>query len=242
MEVNNAFYGDLGDRWYEADDDPVALLRAESALRNPWVSRVIDLRLGRRCRVLDVGCGAGFLANALAARGHVVAGLDAAAGALAVARRWDGTGSVSYQQGDAYALPFPDGAFDVVCAMDFLEHVEEPARVVAEAARVLAPGGLFFFHTFNRGLLAWLFAVKGIEWFVRNTPREMHVLRLFVKPDELAAMCRAAGLEPVELRGSRPRFDRAFLRLLRTRVVPPAFTFTFTESKRIGYTGFATKV
>lgn len=240
METNNAIYDDLCDRWYDADDDPVALLRAESRMRNPWVERLIAEQLGAGTkRVLDVGCGAGFLSNALAASGHAVTGLDAAAGALAVARTHDATGRVRYDVGDARALPYDDGAFDVVCAMDFLEHVDDPARVIAEAARVLAPGGLFFFHTFNRNLLAWLVVIKGVEWFVRNTPDDMHVLGLFLKPAEVRAMCAAQGMAIVELHGSRPKLDAAFARMLVTRTVPRDFSFTFTRATTIAYTGVA---
>ncbi|QDE65942.1 hypothetical protein BHS09_02385 [Myxococcus xanthus] len=100
-------------------------------------------------------------------------------------RYYDGTGSVDYRVADAYVLPFDDGCFDVVTCMDFLEHVEEPARVVAEAARVLAPGGLFFFHTFNRNWLAGLIIIQAVEWFVPNKPDHLHVLRLFITPEEL---------------------------------------------------------
>ncbi|MDP2306314.1 MAG: bifunctional 2-polyprenyl-6-hydroxyphenol methylase/3-demethylubiquinol 3-O-methyltransferase UbiG [Pseudomonadota bacterium] len=240
--MNNALYDALGDRWYDAQDDPVALLRAESTLRNPWVAETITHMLGpQSCSVLDVGCGAGFLANALSARGHRVKGVDASNESLAVAARHDPTGRVEYVHGDAAALPAPDGSFDVVCAMDFLEHVEDPAGVIAEAARVLRPAGLFFFHTFDRTLLSWLVVIRGVEWIVRNTPRDMHVLRLFIRPAELAAMCRASSLEPLELRGVRPRFDRAALALLRTGVVPRDFRFVFTKSTRLGYSGVARK-
>ncbi len=237
--VNNRFYADLGERWYQAQDDPVALLRDEAALRNPWIAEVLARDFGRPCRVLDLGCGAGFLANDLARRGHHVVGVDLDPSTLAVAARHDATRSVAYQRGDARALPHRGGGFDAVCAMDFLEHVDEPERVVAEAGRVLAPSGLFFFFTFDRNLLSWLVVIKGVEWFVANTPSDMHVLSLFVKPAELAAMCRAHGLQTVEVRGSRPRIDRAFWRLLRTRVVPEDFRFVFTRSTRLGYCGYA---
>jgi 2-polyprenyl-6-hydroxyphenyl methylase/3-demethylubiquinone-9 3-methyltransferase len=125
--------------------------------------------------------------------------------------------------------------------MDLLEHVADPARVVAEAARVLRPGGRFFFHTFNRTWQAHLVVIKGVEWFVRNTPKDLHVIGLFRTPDEVAAMCRRAALEPVALHGSRPRFGWPLWRMLATGKVGPDFAFTFTRSTKLGYTGYAHK-
>ena len=244
--VNNALYDTLGERWYAADDDPVALLRAESRLRNPWVAERIRAHFAGRIdpvRVLDVGCGGGFLSNHLSAEGFEVDGLDASADSLAVATRHDPTRNVRYARGDALSLPFADESFDVVCAMDFLEHVEAPARVVAEAARVLRPRGLFFFHTFNRNILAWLVVIKGVEWFVKNTPKDMHVLRLFIRPAELRRMCEASGLNVVKLHGSAPVVGSlAFWKMLATRVVPRDFHFRFAKSTRIAYTGFAERL
>ena len=240
--VNNAVYETLGERWYGAEDDPIALLRAESRLRNPWIASELTRAFGNRpAEVLDVGCGGGFLSNHLGSLGHRVTGLDASSDALAVARRYDDTGSVRYQQGDALNLPFPDGSFDAVCAMDFLEHVENPDRVIAEAARVLKPSGLFFFHTFNRNFLSWLIVIKGVEWCVRNTPRNLHVLRLFLKPAEVRSSCARNGLIDLQLRGVRPVFGRAFLKLLLTRRVSADFSFRFTPSTGLGFSGLATK-
>ena len=236
--VDNTWYAPLGTRWYEADDTPIALLRAEARHRNPWIAQVIG---AEPMRVLDLGCGAGLLANDLAVRGHDVTGLDPERDNLVVARAYDRSRSATYLVGDARELPFADDSFDVVCAMDLLEHVEEPARVIAEAARVLAPGGRFFFHTFNRTRLANLIVIKGVELFVRNTPRDLHVLRLFLTPEELATMCRAHGLAIAELRGSRPRFTWPLWRMLFTGRVGDDFAFTFTRSTAIGYTGYAQK-
>jgi 2-polyprenyl-6-hydroxyphenyl methylase/3-demethylubiquinone-9 3-methyltransferase len=240
--VNNDIYATLGERWYEAHDDPVALLRAESRLRNPWVEDRIAAHLGPGPRaVLDIGCGGGFLANHLAARGHRVTAIDEAKDALEVAALYDRTQTVRYQEADALSLPFGDGTFDVVCAMDFLEHVEDAERAVAEASRVLAPAGLFFFHTFNRNFLSWLVVIKGVEWFVENTPKGMHVLHLFLKPREVAAMCDRHRLDVVELRGSRPAVGAPLWQLVRSGKVPETFAFEFTRTTLLGYTGVARK-
>jgi 2-polyprenyl-6-hydroxyphenyl methylase / 3-demethylubiquinone-9 3-methyltransferase len=234
--VNNAWYGELGARWHDAQDTPIALLRAEARHRNPWIAA----QLGTcACDVLDLACGAGFLSNYLAERGHRVTGLDQSAESLAVAAERDAAGTVSYRVGDAIALPFPDASFDVVCAMDLLEHVEDPDRVIAEIGRVLRPGGLFFFHTFNRTWQANLVVIRGVEWFVKNVPENLHVLRLFLQPGEVASMCRAHGLEIEHLTGSRPRFRWPLWRMLLTGKVGDDFEFMFTPSTKLGYTGFA---
>jgi 2-polyprenyl-6-hydroxyphenyl methylase / 3-demethylubiquinone-9 3-methyltransferase len=241
--VNNCIYHALGERWYTAKDDPIALLRAESRSRNPWiVHEVRQACAAGRLHVLDVGCGAGFLANELARQGFAVTGLDASASSLAVARQYDKTRTVTYARGDAYHLPYAAESFEVACAMDFLEHVEEPESIVKEISRVLKPHGLFFFHTFNRTWLAWLIIIKGVEWFVHNTPRDLHVLQRFIKPAELRAMCAASGLRVQALQGFAPKItQRAFWHLLRTGIVEDAFAFAFTKSTLTGYTGMAVK-
>jgi 2-polyprenyl-6-hydroxyphenyl methylase/3-demethylubiquinone-9 3-methyltransferase len=238
--INNTWYADLGERWYHAEDTPIALLRAESRHRNPWLADEITRTLGPAAqRVLDLGCGGGFLANYLALRGHSVTGIDTTAENLVVARAHDPTASVRYEVADACALPYADASFDVVCAMDLLEHVDEPERLIDEVGRVLRPGGLFFFHTFNRTKLAHLIVIKGVDWFVANAPPDLHVIELFRSPDEVRAMCERAGLAVTLLRGSRPRFRWPLWRMLLTGKVGNDFAFTFTKSLAIGYTGYA---
>ncbi|HSX26160.1 MAG TPA: bifunctional 2-polyprenyl-6-hydroxyphenol methylase/3-demethylubiquinol 3-O-methyltransferase UbiG, partial [Chlamydiales bacterium] len=158
--INNDFYEDLEEHWYTAFDHPVALLRAENAIRIPWIREEISHHLPSK--VLDIGCGAGLLTNALAAAGHHVAGIDLSSTSLQIAKKYDKTHQVNYQIANAYSLPFPDNHFDTVCAMDVLEHVEDPGLLIAEASRVLKPNGLFFFHTFNRNPLSYLFIIKGV--------------------------------------------------------------------------------
>ena len=240
--VNNDIYETLGDRWYTAHDDPVALLRKESATKIAWMSsKLRALGLTDRMKLLDVGCGAGFLTNHFASENFAVYGLDISEDSLRVARNHDATQSVTYVAGDAYRLPYDDASFDVVTSMDFLEHVDRPADVIKEISRVLKPGGLFFFHTFNRNWLSYIVIIKLVEWFVKNTPKHMHVLRLFIKPAELGKMCEANLLEPKEFVGLRPRLSRITFESLLTGVVPENFAFKITRSLKLSYLGYAVK-
>lgn len=238
--INNDFYDELGEAWHDRWDHPIALLRAENKIRAPWMANELHKRLLRPVQVLDIGCGGGFLSNYLAESGHSVTGIDLSTSSLEAARRNDKTKSVVYQTANAYSLPFQDQSFDAVSAMDILEHVENPDQLIAEAARVLRPGGLFFFHTFNRNFLSYLIIIKGVEWFVKNTPKNMHVYPLFITPHELKKKCQKHHLYVDTLLGFRPKiFSKAFFKLLTTRNISPDFTFTFTKDLTTGYSGIA---
>ena len=91
----------------------------------------------------------------------------------------------------------------------------------------------------NVSRLAWLVVIKGVEWFVQNTPADLHILRLFIRPEELSEMCTANGMKPLEILGSEPVISGAFFKMLATGVVPKDFRFKFTRSTRIAYTGYA---
>lgn len=238
-KINNDFYEELSEQWYTAWDHPIALLRAENALRIPWIIS----QIGKKRIVLDIGCGAGMLTNALAKAGHKVFGVDLSQESLRVAKERDETKTVSYQVANGYSLPYPAASFDVVCAMDVLEHVEEPQLLIAEASRVLAPGGLFFFHTFNRNWLSYLLVIKGVDWFVKNAPKNMHVYPLFIKPHELKDMLREQNLAVKTMQGFRPKIgSRPFFRLLFKRQISPDFSFCFSKSLKTGYCGYAEKI
>ncbi len=243
QKVNNDIYDTYGDRWYEADDDPVALLRAESKTKSPWIIKKINEQghLNQQARVLDVGCGAGFLSNELAKNNLNVTGVDLSVESLKVATKYDVTKTVKYLTADAYKLPFANESFDVLTAMDFLEHVERPSEVIIEFSRVLKPNGIFIFHTFNRNPLAFLVIIKFVEWFVKNTPKHMHVLRLFIKPKELEGYCRQAQMVPMEMIGIKPVFSSLSLKSLTTGIVPKSLRFELTKSLLLSYMGFAKK-
>ena len=243
MKVNNHIYNSLGERWYTAYDDPVALLRAESELRNPWVlEKIAGQFRDSSIRILDVGCGAGFLSNALAKKYDSVIGVDLSEESLSVAHAYDSTKKARYMNANALSLPFDDGSFEVACAMDFLEHVEDPNAVIREISRVLKPGGIFFFHTFNRNWISKLVAIHCVEWFIKNTPEHLHVYSYFIKPSELSAYCKNSGLHPQEWRGVKPSlFSLHTLKTLFTGVLSKQFSFSFSRSLLVGYCGVAVK-
>lgn len=241
-KINNDYYNHLGQNWYDADNDPIAVLRAEQRVKNPWVDKIVKQRFNSiKLRIADIGCGAGFLTNYLAQRYDDVHGLDASASSLEVARQRDTTNKVQYTSGDAYQLPYDDSSMDVVCAMDFLEHVERPEEVIKECARILRPGGVFFFHTFNRNFLSYLIVIKFMEWFVPNTPKNLHVLHLFIKPKELKKMIEIQNLVTQEITGLGPCFNWSFIKSILARKVLPGFCFQIGGPTWLGYIGYATK-
>lgn len=242
LTINNDIYNQLGERWYKAKDDPVALLRAESRTRNPWIlNKIQNTFNSNNIKLLDIGCGAGFLSNYLDLAGLNVTGLDASMESLLIAQRYNSPKRVSYILGDAYSLPYEDGSFQVASAMDFLEHVENPESVISEAARILQPKGLFFFSTFNRNFISNLIVIKGVEHFVKNTPPRLHEISYFIKPSELRSMCEKNNLKIVEMHGFVPQINLPFLKMLLTGSINDDFSFRFVRSMLTGYIGIASK-
>ncbi|MBA2728966.1 MAG: 3-demethylubiquinone-9 3-O-methyltransferase [Parachlamydiaceae bacterium] len=240
--INNDFYETLHDGWHTAQDHPIALLRAENAVRTPWIADEIGKRFDGGVDVLDIGCGGGLLTNYLAKKGQNVTGIDISQSSIDIAKQYDETKKVRYLKANAYELPFSEECFEVVCAMDILEHVEDPSKLIQEASRVLKPGGVFFFHTFNRNLLSKFLVIKGIDYFVKNAPKNMHVYHLFIKPVEIIKLNQKAGLTVEMLIGLAPTiWHSAFWKLVFTRKVPKDFSFHFTKSLLTGYCGIAVK-
>jgi 2-polyprenyl-6-hydroxyphenyl methylase/3-demethylubiquinone-9 3-methyltransferase len=147
--------------------------------------------------VLDVGCGGGILSEAMAARGARVTGIDLAEKPLKVAQLHllESGAAVEYQKVSAEDLArTKPHAFDVVTCMELLEHVPDPAETVRACAELVKPGGWVFFATLNRNPKSYLFAVVGAEYVLKLLPRGTHDYAKFIKPSELAAMCRKAAL------------------------------------------------
>jgi 2-polyprenyl-6-hydroxyphenyl methylase/3-demethylubiquinone-9 3-methyltransferase len=174
-------------------------------LLNPVRSAYIGARAALAgARVLDVGCGGGLLAEALAAAGATVTGIDLAPGMIEVARLHaaDSRLSIDYRVADAAALAAAmPGAFDVVTCMEMLEHVPEPAAMVATLAALTRPGGALFVSTLNRNLRSFLAAIVAGEYLLGLLPRGTHEYERLIRPAELARWARAAGLTLLDLRG-----------------------------------------
>jgi 2-polyprenyl-6-hydroxyphenyl methylase/3-demethylubiquinone-9 3-methyltransferase len=155
-------------------------------------------------RVLDVGCGGGILAEAMAQRGALVTGIDMGEAPLEVARlHLLETGvHVDYRQLTAEALAAEEpGAFDVVTCMEMLEHVPDPLSVVTACASLVRPGGKVFFSTINRNPKSYLFAILGAEYLLRMLPKGTHDYAKFIRPAELGRWTRQAGLDTRSMTG-----------------------------------------
>lgn len=156
-------------------------------------------------RVLDVGCGGGLLSEPLARQGARVVGIDASPGNLAAACRHAMAHrvAVDYRLGDPAQALATHERFDLVLALEVVEHVDDMPRFVGEVARHVAPGGLLMASTIDRTWKSFVVAIVGAEHVLRLLPRGTHQWRRFVRPAELARAAQGAGLVPLELRGLR---------------------------------------
>src|SRR5712692_10134854 len=190
----------LAARWW----DPTSEFKPLHDI-NPLRLKFIDQRANLNGkRVLDVGCGGGILAEAMAALGAEVTGIDLGQAPLAVAKLHlkESGRQVDYQQISAEDLAQQrPGAFDVVTCLEMLEHVPDPASTVNACSRLLKPGGQVFFSTINRNPKSWLFAIIGAEYVLHMLPRGTHDYMKFIKPSELERWARHAGLTIRELTG-----------------------------------------
>lgn len=196
-----AKFSDLAHRWWDTESE-FRPLHQINPLRLDWINGLAPLR-GQR--VLDVGCGGGILADAVARKGAEVLGIDLATKSLRVAQLHAleaQTPNVSYQEisAEALAQEQPMG-FDIVTCMEMLEHVPDPASIVRACAQLVKPGGWVFFSTINRNTKSFLFAILGAEYVLNMLPKGTHEYAKFIRPSELAAHCRAAELEVLHTRG-----------------------------------------
>ena len=196
-----AKFSELAHRWWDLESE-FRPLHEINPLRLEWIDSTASV-VGQR--VLDVGCGGGILADAMARKGADVLGIDLAEKALKVAQLHAleaGTQGVEYREVSAEALALEQpGGFDVVTCMEMLEHVPDPASVVTACAQIVRPGGWVFFSTINRSAKGFLLAIVGAEYLLGMLPRGTHEYAKLVRPSELASYCRASALDVQKTRG-----------------------------------------
>lgn len=195
-------FGEVAHRWWDPNSEFRPLHDINPA-RLAWIDRHAGLS-GKR--VIDVGCGGGLLSEGMAALGAQVTGIDLSERALGIARLhlYESGHAVDYRliSAEAMAAEAP-ASFDHVTCLEMLEHVPDPASTVAACARLVKPGGQVFLSTLNRNAKAYLLAVVGAEYLFNLLPRGTHDYTRFLKPAELAHLCRDAGLEVLEITGLR---------------------------------------
>ncbi len=186
-------FAELAHKWWDKTSE-FKPLHEINPLRLKWMDDAVPLN-GKR--VLDVGCGGGILSESMVQKGAQVTGIDLAEKSLNVAKlhSLESGVAVDYQMVavEALAETQPE-SFDVVTCLEMLEHVPNPASVVAACAKLAKPGGHVFFSTINRNPKAYLLAVVGAEYLLNMLPKGTHDYEKFIKPSELASWARSAGL------------------------------------------------
>ena len=196
-----AKFSDLAHHWWDPESE-FKPLHQINPLRLDWIHALADLN---QKRVLDVGCGGGILADSMARKGADVTGIDLASKSLRVAQLHaleTGTPNIQYREVSVEALAQEQPAsFDVVTCMEMLEHVPDPGSVVRACAELVKPDGWVFFSTLHRSAKAFMLAIVGAEYVLNMLPRGTHEYAKMIRPSELPASCREAGLDLVGTKG-----------------------------------------
>jgi len=189
--INNDVYNEQGDRWWQPDFSLNLIKTLINPLRVGYSKKIITfLNMNPADKsALEVGCGGGILCEEIAAIGFNTAGIDPSKQSITTASAHAAASglNINYVQGTGEALPFPENTFNMVFCCDVLEHVRDLPKVISEISRVLKPGGIFLYDTFNRTLLGRLIAIKVLQDWKRWAimPPHLHEWKMFIKPEEI---------------------------------------------------------
>jgi len=190
----------LASRWWDPHSE-FKTLHDINPLRLDYIDRLAPLT-GRH--VIDIGCGGGLLSEGMVKRGADVIGIDMGKAPLTIARlhQHESGLEIDYRQMTAEQMAAEQGGtFDTVTCLEMLEHVPDPAKVIAACAQLIKDDGYIFLSTINRNPKAYLFAVIGAEYLLRLLPTGTHDYSKFIRPSEMEGWARASGLQLVDLTG-----------------------------------------
>lgn len=241
IEVNNRFYHELGDAWWTADDHMVAFLRAESGIRLDYIGKHLP-KSDKPLNILDLGAGGGLISIPLAKLGHRVTAVDISEEALEVLMRKAVSEGIRDNVTTVCAdilSPLPlNREYDVVLAMDVLEHVPNPKAVIRHAGDVLKKNGCFLYHTLNQTFWCWLLYLQIAPRLVPHSPDHIHLHRYNIKPAWMRQWLSELGFVNHEQIGAHaPPWQRGVLDLLSHRRMVTPLRFEYCRSMALGFLG-----
>lgn len=189
--INNDIYNQQGDRWWQPDFSLNLIKTLYNPFRVGYSKKIIDLLkiIPEGKSALEVGCGGGILTEEIACMGFLTTGIDPSLQSITTASEHaiESRLKINYMNGTGETLPFPDRIYDIVFCCDVLEHVQDLPKVISEISRVLKPGGVFIYDTFNRTFLSKLVAIKVLQDWKRWAimPPHLHEWKMFIKPEEM---------------------------------------------------------
>jgi 2-polyprenyl-6-hydroxyphenyl methylase/3-demethylubiquinone-9 3-methyltransferase len=209
MAVDNDLYNRTGDIWWDENEHLSMLRTMVNPARFGFFREVLSKHaFGKRCKLLDVGCGGGLLAEEFTGIGQIVTGIDPSYNSVATARTHAAKEGliIEYAAASGERIPFASETYDAVVCCDVLEHLQKPDDVIREIARVLKSGGLFLYDTINRTWRSKLAIIKAFqEWeWISCAPPNLHSWTNFIQPAELRAMMASANLENRLTVGMKP--------------------------------------
>jgi len=240
-QINNELYNDLGDAWWHAEDHMITFLRHESAIKVDFILKHCPAK--KSLNILDLGSGAGLITLPLAQAGHRLTAVDLSEPALkqlqAKAHSLGIENNIQTIQANAckeVEKLSPTEKFDLVLAMDVLEHVENPQALIQTAQKYLRPGGVFIYHTLNKNWLCWLVYLQIAPRLIKHCPPHLHLYHYMIKPKQMTQWLSELGFQSSVPVGIHPPIlQRGMGELLFTRAIKTPLHFKYCKSTTFGY-------